>query len=175
MGWLRRSCQSQCLAKHALPSLSSFTRKHIRSDAMVRFKGIGFDFAVPSGPQLIRKVLVSSNHLDWNTFSARMFGQLFGAPNQICHANSVDDSGIAAKPHPGSKVHTGRRLIRNQIIFFNNAFSKKNMDEIVPRFLRNLYLRCSGFAIDIEWVEMDDLFAFVHDLASCCAVESFFG
>lgn len=141
----------------------------------MRFKGIGFDFAIFSGPHLIRKALVSSKHLDWNTHSASMFGQLFGAPSRVCHATLVDDSGIAAKPYPGSQVHPGRRLLRNQVIFFNDAFSKKSMDEIVPRFLRNLYLRCSDFAIHTEWVEMDDLLSFVYDLAFPCAVKSFFG
>jgi cytochrome P450 len=141
----------------------------------VRFKGIGFDFAIPSGPHLIRKALVSSNHLDWNKFSAAMFGQLFGAPDAVCHATLVDDSGIAVKPYPGSQVHPGRRLIRNQVIFFNDAFSKKSMDELIPRFMQNLYSQCEGFSIGTEWVELDDLFGFVYELAFPCAVKSFFG
>jgi cytochrome P450 len=104
-----------------------------------------------------------------------MFGQLFGAPEAVCHATLVDDSGIAVKPYPGSQVHPGRRLIRNQVIFFNDAFSKKSMDELIPRFMQNLYRQCEGFSIGTEWVELDDLFALVHDLAFPCAVKSFFG
>ncbi|PVH94040.1 cytochrome P450, partial [Periconia macrospinosa] len=147
----------------------------VKSDAVVRVKGIGFDFAIPSGPYLIRKALVSSNHLDWNITVSAMLGKLFGGSKRLCDAIKVDNSGISPNPYPGSQVHPGRRMGRNQHIFFNDAFSKKSMDEIVPRFVANLYLQCLSFSIGTRWVEMDDLFSFVYDLAFPCAVKSFYG
>ncbi|KAF1949004.1 cytochrome P450 [Byssothecium circinans] len=110
-----------------------------------------------------------------SVFLASMFGQLFGAPKAVCEATEADDSGTATKPYPGSHIHPGRRIIRNQVLFFNDAFSKKSMDEMIPRFIQNLYQRCESFAIGEQWVEMDDLFEFIHDLTFPVAVVSFFG
>lgn len=157
-----------------IPRLTSI-RKYAKPNIPIRFKGIGFNFVLVSGTHLIRKALVSSSHLDWNKLSARMFGQLFGAPKAICDATLADDSGIGAKPYPGSSVHPGRRLIRNQVLFFTDAFSKPSMDELLPRFQSNLEKRCAMLGIGNDWEERSDLYSFLRNVVFPSGVDSFFG
>jgi hypothetical protein len=102
-----------------------------------------------------------------------MFGRLFNAPKRICDATAADDSGVGVKPYPGSSVRPGQRLIRNQVLFFNDAFSKKSMDELVPRFLHNLEQR----HIDVgkTWTDLPDLHIFLRKFIFRCGISSFYG
>ncbi|KAF2634708.1 cytochrome P450 [Massarina eburnea CBS 473.64] len=145
------------------------------TDGAIRFKGIGFDMTVLSGPKLIRKALISPQDLHMNIISANAMGNLFGAPKALCDAIITDNSGNAAKPIPGTQVPLGRRFARNQGIFFKEAFAKRSLDEIIPRFTRNLYDQCELLHVGTDWVEMDNLFDFVHCLVFPSAVKSFFG
>ena len=101
-----------------------------------------------------------------------MFKAIFGAPKKVCDAAPADDSGIGAKPSPGSRVHPGRRLMRNQVLFFADAFSKASMDELVPRFLGNLRQHCSELDSGDGWIEWPDLYDSTHDTIFRCAVGS---
>ncbi|KAF1977367.1 cytochrome P450 [Bimuria novae-zelandiae CBS 107.79] len=155
--------------------LASTFLKQCRPGTPVRFRGIGFDFVLVSGAHLIRKAMLSSGHLDFNQTSATFFRRLFNAPKRICDATLADDSGVGAKPYPGSSVHPGRRLIRNQVLFFNDAFSKPSMDELIPRFLRNLEQRCTEVDVDEDWVRIPDLYAFLSEFVLRCGIRSFNG
>lgn len=104
-----------------------------------------------------------------------MFGRLFNAPKRICDATAADDSGVGVKPYPGSSVHPGQRLIRNQVLFFNDAFSKKSMDELIPRFLHNLEQRHADFGIGQTWTELPDLYTFLRRFVFRCNIVSFYG
>jgi hypothetical protein len=104
-----------------------------------------------------------------------MFGRLFNAPKRICDATAADDSGVGVKPYPGSSVHPGQRLIRNQVLFFNDAFSKKSMDELVPRFLHNLEQRHTDFDIGQTWTKLPDLYMFLRKFIFRCGIVSFYG
>ena len=104
-----------------------------------------------------------------------MFGRLFNAPKRIRDATAADDSGVGMKPYPGSSVHPGQRLIRNQVLFFNDAFSKKSMDELVPRFLNNLKQRHADFDIDESWTDLPDLYVFLRKFIFRCGIISFYG
>lgn len=150
-------------------------RKERKENMPVRFHGIGFDFILISGTNLVRKALTADTHLDWNHTSAQIFGRLFNAPKKIRGAIAADDSGVGVKPYPGSSVHPGQRLIRNQVLFFNDAFSKKSMDEIVSRFLRELKKDDHGMGIGNTWRDVPDLYMFLRKIVFRCAVVSFFG
>jgi hypothetical protein len=102
-----------------------------------------------------------------------MFGRLFNASKRICDATAADDSGVGIKPYPGSSVHPGQRLIRNQVLFFNDAFSKKSMDELVPRFLHNLEQRHTDFGE--TWTNLPDLYIFLRKFIFSCGIISFYG
>lgn len=150
-------------------------RKECRQNVPVRFRGIGFDFILISGTNLIRQALTKDNHLDWNHTSAQMFSRLFNAPKRICDITAADDSGVGVKPYPGSSVHPGQRLIRNQVLFFNDAFSKKSMDEIVPRYLNELERKCNVLGIGKSWEHLPDFYMFLRRIIFHCEVVSFFG
>lgn len=158
-----------------MPFLTNIIRSNTIRDTPIRLMGIGFDFVVLSGANLIRKALTTSNNFDWNRLSARMFKNLFAAPNQVVAATLADNSGIGVRPYAGSNVNPDQRIIRNQVVFFSDAFSKTSMDEIVPRFVENLQRNCSNLNMGDEWVEMSDLFTFVRDIVFPSGVESFFG
>ena len=106
-----------------------------------------------------------------------MFGGLFGGSEIVIKALRDDNSGIGAKPYSGSSVHPGRRLLRNQILFFSDAFSRASMDELGPRFVQNLKECCkdSSSGIGSEWIKKPDLYEFVRDVLFSCNVDSFFG
>ena len=150
-------------------------RKECRENVPVRFRGVGFDFILISGTNLVRKALTTDSHLDWNHTSAQMFGRLFNAPRKICEVIAADNSGVGVKPYPGSSVHPGRRLIRNQVLFFNDAFSKKSMDEIVPRYLGELNRKCNDIGIGQTWKDIPDFYMFLRQIVFHCEVVSFFG
>jgi hypothetical protein len=149
--------------------------RHAIPDIPVHFTGLGFDFILLSGSSAIRKVLNSSHYFDWNKVSAPLFAGMFGGPKRVSDALLADDSGVGAKPYPGSNVHPGRRLLRNQVVFFSDAFSRASLDELVPRFVQNLEDWCKESNIASDWVEMPDLFTFVRDVLFVCGVDSFFG
>ncbi|KAF2274030.1 cytochrome P450 [Westerdykella ornata] len=101
---------------------------------------------------------------------------MFGGTDAVVEALRQDNSGIGAKPYSGSNVHPGRRLLRNQILFFSDAFSKSSLDELVPRFVQSLKTWCEASdEIGTEWVEKSDLYEFVRDVLFDCNVDSFFG
>ncbi|KAF2797967.1 cytochrome P450 [Melanomma pulvis-pyrius CBS 109.77] len=156
--------------------LASALKRYAVSEAPIRFRGIGFNFVLLSGKDIIRKALSTAN-LDWNKISAPLFGGMFGGSEAIVHALQHDNSGIGAKPYPGSNVHPGRRLLRNQILFFSDAFSRGSLDELVPRFVKNLQDWCaeSSSVVGSDWVEKPDLYEFVRDILFSCSVDSFFG
>ncbi len=105
-----------------------------------------------------------------------MLGNMFDGTEEMIEALKQDDSGIGVKPYPGSNVDPGRRLMRNQIIFFSDAFSNKSLNEIVPRFVQSLESWCDqSEMIGESWVEQPDLFAFVREVFFSCGVEAFFG
>ncbi|KAH7082811.1 cytochrome P450 [Paraphoma chrysanthemicola] len=155
-------------------TLAGALRQHAVSGGIVRFKGIGFNFVLLSGAEFIRKAL-STNHFDWNVVSAPLFGGMFGGPQKIIDAIAKDNSGIGVKPYPGTDVHPGRRLMRNQVIFFSDAFSKSSLDEMVPRFVDAVEDWCKASNIGKDWVEMPDLYLFLRDVLFDCGVVSIFG
>jgi hypothetical protein len=106
-----------------------------------------------------------------------MFGDMFGGSETVIRALRDDDSGVGTKPYTGSNVHPGRRLIRNQILFFSDAFSRASLEELVPRFVQNMKDWCaeSNSGVGSDWVEQADLYEFVRDILFGCNVDSFFG
>tara|TARA_R110002003_G_scaffold155_4_gene13686 strand:- start:2243 stop:2809 length:567 start_codon:yes stop_codon:yes gene_type:complete len=82
---------------------------------------------------------------------------------------------VGVKPYPGTQVHPGRRLMRNQVVFFADAFSKSSLDEMVPRFVEAVEEWCKTSGIGDQWVEMPDLYLFVRDILFDCGVVSIFG
>jgi hypothetical protein len=118
---------------------------------------------------------LSTNHFDWNVVNAPLFGGMFGGPQKIVHAIAKDNSGVGVKPYPGTQVHPRRRLMRNQVVFFADAFSKSSLDEMVPRFVEAVEEWCKTSDIGDQWVEMTDLYIFVRDVLFDCGVVSIFG
>ncbi|KAF1941002.1 cytochrome P450 [Clathrospora elynae] len=156
-------------------TLANALRRNAVPGAALRFKGIGFNFVLLSGADFIRKAL-STHHFDWNKISAPLFVGMFGGPQKIKDALAKDDSGIGVKPYPGSDVHPGRRLMRNQIVFFADAFSKTSMDALVPIFILQMEDWCSkSNVISEDWVEMPSLYLFVRDVLFSSSVEALFG
>jgi hypothetical protein len=140
----------------------------------VCFNGIGFNFVLLSGASFIRKAL-STNHFDWNAISAPLFQTLFNGPQKIADVLMKDDSGIGVKPYPGTDVHPGRRLMRNQVVFFGDAFNKSGMDEMVPRFVKSVEKWCEGSNIGNDWTSLPDLYTWLRDVLFRAGVESVFG
>jgi hypothetical protein len=101
---------------------------------------------------------------------------MFAGSDAVVQALREDNSGIGVKPYPESKVHPGRRLMRNQIIFFSDLFSRASLDELVPRFAQNVEKWCEAQSgIGTEWVERPDLFQFVREIIFSCSVDALFG
>ncbi|KAF2878580.1 cytochrome P450 [Massariosphaeria phaeospora] len=156
-------------------ALARVLRQSAIPGAMVRFHGLGFNFVLLSGADFIRKAL-STHNFDWNKVTAPLFAHMFAGPPHVVDAIARDDSGVGRKPYPGSSVPPGRRLLRNQIVFFADAFSRASIDGMVPRFVSSLQAWCEkNTAIGANWVEMDDLYGFVREMLFACGVESFFG
>lgn len=151
-------------------------RQNVVTESAVRFKGVGFDFVIFSGANLIRKVLSAATNFDWNSISAPLYGSMFAGSDAVVEALRQDDSGIGLKPYPGSNVPEGRRLMRNQIIFFSDVFSRPSLDELVPRFTQNVEEWCKGREdLSSEWIEKPDLLQFVRELMFACSVDALFG
>lgn len=66
-------------------------------------------------------------------------------------------------------------MIHNQVLFFNDAFSKRSMDELIPRFPGNLERRCTELDVGGEWVVLPDLYTWLREVVFRCGVASFYG
>lgn len=70
----------------------------------------------------------------------------------------------------------GRRLLRNQILFYNDAFSKASSDELYRRFGEGLESRCNETKdIGYDWIEKPDLYYFLREIMFQANIDAFFG
>jgi hypothetical protein len=128
-----------------------------------------------SGPELIRKVLSTTNKFDWNKATPPLVGKIFDLPPAVVKIAMKDDSGVGVKPYAGSNVPPQYRIHCQNHVFNDDAFSKASTESIVSRFTKSLQDACTNLHIEDDWSELPDLYTFIRDLMFSTSIGTIFG
>ncbi|KAF2185800.1 cytochrome P450 [Zopfia rhizophila CBS 207.26] len=87
--------------------------------------------------------------------------RLFGMPPVASASFVRDNSGIAAKPKPGTNVESRNRICHRDHEIIRSMFQGPELSDLIDRFSGLLYEKMHHLPIGSQWVEMPDLFEFL--------------
>lgn len=100
---------------------------------------------------------------------------LLGVSKKIISFYIADDSGMAAKPHVGSKVKQEDRVFYFQIRTAHKYLSGQHLHSLNDRFLATLDRDLETKEIGQDWVEYPDLYKFLQSTVTRASIETVYG
>ena len=127
----------------------------------------------PDQINLLCSLLPGINH----GFNTDVFIRLMlWAPKHVVDLYNADNSGMSAKPLPGSNVEPRNRVrylqTRSTHRYLTGASAIEMTSQYLSAMVRN---EAANTNIGAEWVEMPDLCKFIHNVVFSASVESIYG
>lgn len=91
---------------------------------------------------------------------------MFATSDEDMKFYQADDSGVAHEPNPRSSIKANNRVYRLVFKSIADTLSGPELKIVAQKFKDALVSQTEASPINNEWVEMDDLFAFVRPLIS---------
>jgi hypothetical protein len=130
---------------------------------------------VLGNPDHIQTVFKNSRHLTNKPVTSFVLENLLAASKKIIAFYDADDSGMAAKARPGSKVKPEDRVYYFQIRTAHRYLSGQHLHSLNERFAATLDRDLDRLEIGSDWVEFADLYRFLQLTVTHSSIETVFG
>lgn len=99
---------------------------------------------------------------------------ILGTPKHVVPFYAADNSGVSARPQPGSNVPPERRILYIQHKVAHKYLTGQELKGISERYMKILQRNLS-IGIEYDWIDIPDLQAFLQSQLFSAAVESMCG
>jgi hypothetical protein len=150
-------------------------RERYCADGPVSIRVGTTNFVIIADPEQIQGVFKQSRMLSNKSVTLWVLENLLGATRALLSFYKADDSGMAAKPRPGSKVKQEDRVFFFQIRTAHTHLSGLHLHAINDRFMATLERDLDTLNVGQEWVEYPDLYKFLQCIVTPCSIETIYG
>lgn len=156
-------------------ALLTYCRERFGTDGPISIRVGTTKFVIVANPEQIQTIFKNSRLLTNKSVTLWVLEHLLGATKKLIAFYEADDSGMAAKARPTSKVKPEDRIFYFQLRTAHAYLSGTHLHSLNDRFMITLDRDLDALSIGQEWIEYPDLYKFLQLTVTRSSIETIYG